>query len=85
MEVKPAEGKSFDTEFPVVIIGGGSFSLTAALTLKNSGTAAVVLEQGARGVDDMLELMAGDIQAKAKQLADPCPIFLLAAGRLVKF
>lgn len=99
MDVKPAEGESFDAEFPVVIIGGGACGLTAALTLKDSGTAALILEQdaapagstalssgfipafatrwqGARGVDDTLELMAGDIQAKAKQLADPAIVEL---------
>ena len=94
MQVRPEGGEAFETKFPVVIIGGGACGLTAALTARDAGIAALVLErdsppagstarssgfipacqtrwQQARGVDDSVELMAGDIQAQAKDLADP--------------
>jgi len=94
MHVKSAAGVAFNTEFPMVIIGGGACGLTAALTLRGAGVAVLVLErdpapagstalssgfipacatpwQQARGVDDTIDLMAGDIQAQAKDLADP--------------
>lgn len=99
MHVKPAEGEAFETEFPVVIIGGGACGLTAALTLHDAGVAALVLErdtppagstalssgfipacttrwQAARGVEDNVDLMAGDIQAQARQSADPAIVDL---------
>ena len=99
MQVRPAGGEAFETEFPVVIIGGGACGLTAALTARDAGIAALVLErdsppvgstarssgfipacqtrwQQARGVDDSVELMAGDIQDKAKHLADPAIVDL---------
>ncbi len=93
MRVRPADGVAFETKFPVVIIGGGACGLTAALTLGDTGSAALVLEQDPlpagstglssgfipaaatrwqqmRGVEDSVALMAGDIQAKARHLAD---------------
>ncbi len=93
MRVSPADGEVFETEFPVVIIGGGACGLTAALTLRDAGLPALVLEQDAapagstalssgfipasgtrwqraRDIDDNVELMAGDIQGKAENLAD---------------
>ena len=99
MQVRPAGGEAFETEFPVVIIGGGACGLTAALTVRGAGVAALVLErdsppagstalssgfipacqtrwQQARGVEDSVELMAGDIQDKAKHLADPAIVDL---------
>jgi fumarate reductase flavoprotein subunit len=99
MRVSPAHGEAFETEVPVVIIGGGACGLTAALTLRDAGIAALILEQDAapagstalssgfipacgtrwqqaRGVEDDVALMAGDIQAKAKQLADPAIVDL---------
>jgi fumarate reductase flavoprotein subunit len=99
MHVKPAPGEAFESEFPVVIVGGGACGLTAALTLRDAGVQALVLErdsapagstalssgfipaaptrwQNERGVEDTVELMAGDIQAKAKHLADPAIVDL---------
>ena len=99
MHVKAAEGEAFETEFPVVVIGGGACGLTAALTLRDAGVAALVLErdtptagstalssgfipacttrwQAERGVEDTVDLMAGDIQAQARQLADPAIVDL---------
>ncbi|MDP6475354.1 MAG: FAD-dependent oxidoreductase [Alphaproteobacteria bacterium] len=93
MRVRPSDGVAFETKFPVVIIGGGACGLTAALTLGDAGSAALVLEQDPlpagstglssgfipaaatrwqreRAVEDSVELMAGDIQAKARHLAD---------------
>ena len=99
MHVKSAAGVVFETEFPVVVIGGGACGLTAALTLRDAGVGALVLErdsapagstalssgfipacatswQQARSVDDNIGLMAGDIQAQAKELADPAIVEL---------
>ena len=99
MHVKPVEGEGFETEFPIVIIGGGACGLTAALTLRDAGIAALVRErdtlpagstalssgfipacttrwQAERGVEDNTDLMAGDIQAQARQLADPAIVDL---------
>ncbi len=99
MHVKPAWGERFETEFPAVIIGGGACGLTAALTLRDTGLDALVLEQDPqpagstalssgfipacgtrwqkeRDVADSLELMAGDIQDKANNLADPAIVDL---------
>ncbi len=99
MRVSPAHGEAFETEVPVAIIGGGACGLTAALTLRDAGIAALILEQDAapagstalssgfipacntrwqraRDVQDDVALMAGDIQAKAKQLADPAIVDL---------
>ena len=99
MRVRTADGEAFETEFPVVIVGGGACGLTAALALRGAGLAALVLEQDSppagstalssgfipacatrwqqeRGVEDTTELMAGDIQEKARHLADPAIVDL---------
>ena len=99
MRVSPSDGEVFETEYPVVIIGGGACGLTAALTLRDAGLPALVLEQDAapagstalssgfipacgtrwqraRDVDDNVEMMAGDIQGKAENLADPAIVDL---------
>ena len=73
--------------------------LTTALTLRDAGIAALVLErdtqpagstvlssgfipacrtrwQAERGIEDDVELMAGDIQTQARQLADSAIVYL---------
>lgn len=94
MSVLPAQGKQFEAEVPVAIIGGGACGLVAALTLADAGIAPLVLErdalpsgstglssgmipacgtpqQRAIGVEDSVEMLVHDIQAKAKGQADP--------------
>ena len=47
MIITVADGKTFEAEVPVAVIGGGACGLVAALTLADAGIAALVLERDA--------------------------------------
>ena len=103
MSVLPADGRQFDAQVPVAIIGGGACGLVAALTLADAGIAPLVLErdpmpsgstglssgmipacgtamQRAAGVEDTVDMLVHDIQAKAKGQADPAVVRAVAAA-----
>ena len=46
MSLQPADGRRFDVEVPVLIVGGGACGLTAALAARGAGEAALVVEAG---------------------------------------
>ncbi len=103
MSILPANGKRFEVQVPVAIIGGGACGLVAALTLADAGIAPLVLErdamptgstglssgmipacgtamQRAEGVEDTVEMLVHDIQAKAQDQADPEIVRAVAAA-----
>ena len=101
--IEAAEGKAFDAQVPLLIIGAGAAGLCAALAAREAGVEAVVIErdavpsgstalsaglipaagtgfQRAKGISDSPELLAGDIQRKAHDEADPVIVDVVARG-----
>lgn len=72
MAILPAEGKTFDVEIPVVVVGAGACGLTAALAAHDAGAEVLVLERD--------ENPQGSTSLSAGLIPAPCTRLQKAAG-----